>query len=321
MSGKISKAAATIVRLVSVAAVLSVLFGVSPLWAQTSGQSIIDCIGNMGPYFPNSNVFPSINQYLQIIGPIGTVVVNGGCSESITIVNGDQLNLIGAGTGAAILGNITINDSPDAVYLRNLTITNAGGDGIDINGSKVTLDSCNVSGNARNGVNIDNASFVRVTGTGIFDDNQASGFNVFGHSYLSFLLPGPVEIRRNKVSGIVDTQAEVTTRGNTIISDSGSGPGINLLGGARAQIGAIGAPNVVENNPNGGISVRENSELSLWTCCSSPNNVVTRNGQFGISAGFHSQVTLSGADVSNNTGPGVDVYAASQVDFYPGTQN
>jgi len=270
---------------------------------------------------PAPNIFPSINAYLQQIGPIGTVYVNGPCHENITILNGDQFTIVGP---AEIDGNINIANSPDGVSLQNLTITHSGWDGIDITGSKVSLDSCNVSGNPGNGVSINNASHVDVVGSGSFNNNggYAGGFQVGGHSLLNIAPTGPVEIQGNKQSGIWASQADVSTSGNTIISDNVNGPGVELLGGSRAQFGsANGAPNVIQNNPNGGIEVRENSELSFWVCCSSPANVVTKNGKFGIADGVHSQVTLAGAVVSQNQGPGVNVYAGSQLNFFSGTQN
>src|SRR4029079_5540266 len=123
----------------------------------------------------------------------------------------------------------------------------------------------------------------------------------------------------NTQTGIWATQSDLTINGSTVISDSEKGPGIYLVGGSRAQIGnSTGTPNRIEKNSNGGIQVLENSELSLWVCCSNSANVITRNGKFGVLAGFHSQVTLSGADIYENSGPGVDVNTGSQLDFFPG---
>lgn len=286
---------------------------------ETQDQLLIDCVDPVPQ--PYTNVFPSFAAYLQQIGPIGTVSVKGPCPGNFLIWGGDNFTIVGP---AEIDGNISIGHSESAVFLQNLTITNSSGDGIDISGSKVSLDSCDVSNNAGNGVSVDNASHVVVVGSGRFDDNRgwAGGFHVGGHSFLNIAPSGRVEIRGNSQSGIWASQSDIQIIGNTVVSDNVNGPGLELLGGARAQVGNnLGTPNVIQNNPKGGIDARENSQVSLFTCCSNPPNVVRANGQFGIQAGFHSQVTLSGADVLENTGPGVYVFAGSQLDFFPGTQN
>jgi len=322
MLGGISKVAARLAKFVGAISVLtlaSAAFGQSATLPE--GRSVIDCTGTMAPT-PGVNLFSGFNDYLQKIGPTGTVYVNGPCPGNFQIWGGDNFTIIGP---AEIDGNISIGHSESAVFFKNLTITQSTGDGVDISGSKVSFDSCNVSNNAGNGVSINNASHVVVVGNGKFNSNRgnAGGFRVGGHSFLNIVPSGPVEIRGNSQSGIWASQADIATSGNTTISDNVNGPGIYLLGGARAQFGdTVDAPNVIENNPNGGISVLENSEMSLWVCCSqNAQNFVRKNGKFGISAGFHSQVTLSGAEISQNSGPGVDVYAGSQLDFFPATQN
>ena len=312
MLGGISRLASRFVRFVGVISFLSVASGVF-------AQGIVDCTGTMTP---DPNIYPSISAYINQVGPIGTVQINGTCHENVTIWNGDEFTIAGPG---AINGNVSIGNSPNAIFFKNLTITNPNGDGVDISGSKVSFDSCNVSNNAGNGVSINNASHVVVVGNGTFNNNggYAGGFQIGGHSFLNIApSTGPVEIQGNSQSGIWASQADVQTSGNTIISGNINGPGVELLGGSRAQFGStFGAPNVIQNNPNGGIEVRENSEISLWVCCSSPANVVTKNGKFGIAGGLHSQVTLSGAQVNQNQGPGVSVYAASELNFFSGTQN
>jgi hypothetical protein len=301
---------------------ISVLTLVSAAFGQgvpPQQQSWIDCTGTMTST-SDKVVYSSFADYLGKIGPIGTVYVNGPCTENIFIWNGDQFTIVGP---AVINGNISIGNSPNAIFLRNLTINQSSGDGIDISGSKVSLDSCNVTNNLGNGVEVYNASHVIVVGSGQFNSNHgwAGGFHVSGHSFLNIVPSGPVEIRGNDQAGISAGQSDIQTVGNTIISDN-KGPGIYLVGGTRAQIGnSAGLPNLVQNNAGGGISALENSEISLWSCCQNSPNLVTKNSKFGISTGFHSQVTLSGAEISQNSGPGVDVYAASQLDFFPGTQN
>ncbi len=42
-------------------------------------------------------------------------------------------------------------------------------------------------------------------------------------------------------------------------------------------------------------------------------NIIRNNGPFGVEAGFGSQVTLAGAQITGHTGPAVDIYAHSQL--------
>ena len=242
-------------------------------------QQWIDCTGTMTPS-NNITVYSGFQDYLNKVGPTGTVYVNGPCPGNFTIWGGDNFYIIGP---AVINGNIGVGHSENAVFLRYLTITNSSGDGLDVSGSKVSLDSCSVSNNAGNGVSVDNSSHVVVVGTGVFDNNGgwAGGFHIDGHSFLNIAPSGAVEIRGNSGSGIWATQADIQINGDTDISANINGPGIELLGGARAQVGdSNGTPNLIENNPNGGIDVRENSELSLFTCCSNPPDLVRNNVLF-----------------------------------------
>jgi len=285
----------------------------SPLRAQNQEQWI-DCNGTMTTS-DTKTVYSSFGEYLAKLGPIGTVHVNGYCREDVTIWGGDNFIVLGP---AQVAGNISIGNSPDSVFLSKLTVTNSKGDGIDVNGSKLILDSCNVSNNVGNGVSVDNASHVVVLGTGIFNNNEgwAGGFRVFGHSFLNVSPSGPVEIKGNTNSGIWASESDVQIGWKTLISGNKTGPGVVLLGGTRAQFGGdLNTPSVIENNPNGGILLRENSEISLYGW------IVRSNGQFGISSGFHSQVTLASAQVNENTGPGLSIESGSQLDFYPGTPN
>jgi hypothetical protein len=72
-------------------------------------------------------------------------------------------------------------------------------------------------------------------------------------------------------------------------------------------------PTVIENNPKGGVSLQEGSEISIGSVLPGAPNVISNNGPFGISAGFGSQVTLVGAVVTGHAGPGVDIYGHSQL--------
>lgn len=295
-------------------AAVMVVYGLGSLASAQDVKQWIDCTGSMTPSATTS-VYPSFQDYLSRIGPVGTVYVNGTCPGYFTIWNADNFYINGPGE---INGRVDIGNSLGGVFLKNMTITNSNGDGIYVNGSKVMLESCNVSNNAGNGVSVDNASHVLVIGSGTFNYNGgwAGGFHVFGHSFLNISPQGPVEIRGNDHSGIWASESDLQVGFQTLISDNKGAPGVVLLGGSRAQFGGdLSTPSVVENNPNGGIMLGENSEISLYGW------IVRKNGAFGISSGLQSQLTLASALVTENTGPGVNIYSGSQLDFYPGTQN
>jgi hypothetical protein len=327
-------------KLVRFAQAVSVIGVLLTAWQLNGQNAIIDCTGG-GNYSPGSGVYPSFSQYhsalnTEYTGWTGSVTVYGTCVENVYIANSDpainvspgpndEFRIIGA-AGATIRGNLTIVATPSPVYLQNLTIEYSSGDGIDVNGSNVTLDSCKVNNNIGNGVSIDNSSHVLVTGSkSQFNDNQgwAGGFSVFGHSYLDIAPAGqgfdPLQIQGNTHAGIWASQADVTAGSNILISDNGGPvsdngvPGVVLLGGTRAQFGGdINVPSHIQNQKNGGILLRENSEISLYGW------IVQNNGKFGIDDGFHSQVSLASAQISQNDGPGVNAYAGSEITFYPG---
>jgi len=103
---------------------------------------------------------------------------------------------------------------------------------------------------------------------------------------------------------------------NAFTTNLGLRVAIDMRGGGNAQFGSIFGPNssnVIENNANGGVSLQENAEISFWSLQSSGPNIIRNNGPFGVEAGFGSQVTLAGAQITGHTGPAVDIYAHSQL--------
>jgi hypothetical protein len=105
---------------------------------------------------------------------------------------------------------------------------------------------------------------------------------------------------------------------------SNSGFGIDLRGGAHAQIGALFGPNTISGNQSGGASLQETAEISFWSV--GQPNLIQNNGPFGVTAGLGSQVTfadISGplcAQISDHTSAGVDLYSNSQAYFLGANQ-
>jgi hypothetical protein len=233
------------------------------------------------------------------------------------------------GQTATINGSININSSTN-IYLYGLSITNPFGDGVTVNDSRgVTLDTCASNGNAGHGLAVSSSSNVNINASGSFDNNGTGGINASRNSYVQIVAwVGTVDISNNAGPGVWASQANFTTDGSTSILNNTFGPnstsgfGIDLFGGAHAQIGAISGPNVITGNQSGGVRLQETAEISFFTI--GQPNLIENNGPVGISAGLGSQVTLAAlapgggaaavpVQVSGHSSAGVEVYANSQL--------
>lgn len=281
---------------------------------------VVDCSG-LNPF-----AFPSISAALPAVAGPGAFIAVAGpapCNENVFINGAINLSL-GAffGQTATLNGNLFINNSQN-VFVFGLNVTNAFGDGIDVNSSRsVVLDSCTSNSNAGTGLNAGQSSDVAVVATGSFSNNGGHGMTIGSNSFVNIVsFAGTTEISNNQPAGIFMSQANFQTLGGTHMANNGSAPGsglrvaIDVRGGGKVQFGSFSfaGPNVIENNPNGGVSLQENAEISFFSIPPNAGNIVRNNGPFGIEAGFGSQVTLAGAQVSGHAGPGVDIYAHSQL--------
>ena len=297
---------------------LRVLIPGMVMWLCSAGgvhaqELFVDCSGT-NPY-----AYAHINDALQNAGPGAFILVAGTCNENVFLNGLNGLNL-GAyyGSTAQINGNVNINNSQN-VYLYGLNVTNSFGDGIDVHGSRnVVLDTCASVGNAGVGLQASGMSDMTIQAMGTFDYNVRGGINESESSQvLIFAWAGLVDISNNSGPGVWASQANFWTYGHTTIanntfgSGSFSGYGIDLRGGARAQVGGIFGPNVITGNQSGGAWLQENSEISFWDA--GQPDIIQNNGPVGVLAGFGSQVTFfSSSQISGHTSAGVDLYANSQ---------
>jgi len=282
----------------------------------------VDCSGT-NPY-----AYASINAALANAGPGTFIFVTGTCNESVSLYGQNALN-IGAyyGQSAQINGNISINNSQNVV-LYGLNVTNGFGDGINVSSSKgVVLDSCTSNGNAAVGLNVSGMSEVSVSVSGAFDYNVRGGMIIGGNSIVSiFTWSGlTVDISGNGGAGVWASQANFSTFGHTNITNNTSGPGSNpgygieLLGGSRAQVGALTGPNTITGNQAGGAYLQENSEISFWA--GTALNIIQGNGPVGVAVGVGSQATFfNSAQISGHSSAGVDLYANAQ-GYFLGTNS
>jgi Right handed beta helix region len=305
----------TVIGLAVAAAILSSI----PAQAQFL---FVDCSGQTPP-----PAFPSISSALFALqtssppsaGSGAFIGVTGQCNENVFISG--ALNLFLAAFGPVTLnGNLSINNSEN-VSVFGLNVTNNFGDGIDINSSRsVVLDSCTSNGNARSGLFAGQSSDVAVIANGAFSNNGFRGLDVESNSFVNIVaFAGTVEISNNQSAALWLAQANFQTGGNTNIASNGHTPNgnisvaIDIRGGGKAQMGSIFGPNVIDNNPNGAVSLQENAEISFFSILPNGQNTISNNGPFGVKAGFGSQVTLAGAQITGHSGPGVDIYAHSQL--------
>jgi hypothetical protein len=219
-------------------------------------------------------------------------------------------------------GTISISNSQN-VLLYGLNVTNPGGDGISVfNSGSIGLDVCASNGNAGVGAMSD----VTVGASGAFDNNVSGGIRIGDNSLVRVIAwAGPVDISNNGGPGVWASQANFSTFGRTTIANnlfgtgSSSGFGIDLRGGAHAQIGGLFGPHVISGNQSGGAWLQETAEISFFSI--GQPNLIQGNGPVGVLAGFGSQVTFFdisgplGAQITNHTSAGVDRYANSQAYF------
>lgn len=298
------------------------LFLLCPTGARAQQYLIVDCTG------ATSWAYPSINAALPNATPGSFILVTGPCTENVSISGMNALNL-GAyyGLTATLNGSITISNSNN-VILYGLNVTNTVGNGISVSNSRsVSLDVCSSSGNSGMGLSVSGMSDVTIGASGAFDHNGNGGINVNGNSLVALVAwAGTVDISNNSGPGVWESAGSLfSTLGPTTIMNNVSGVGTNpgygieILGGARAQIGSLYGPNTISGNQAGGAFLQENSEISFFSI--GQPNVIQNNGPVGVSVGLGSQVTfydITGtynAQITGHTSAGVDVYSNSQAYF------
>ncbi len=289
-------------------------------------QLIVDCTG------ANPFAFPSINSAVQSAPERTLILVTGPCNENVNI--NAQLGLdISAMNGqpVTINGSINIMNST-SVFLFGLNVTNPAGNGINVTDTHhVFLDTCTSNGNSGVGLSVGGFSSVVVLATGAFDNNARGGMNITGNSLVAlFAFAGTIDISNNGGAGVFASQANFSTLGNTTLKNNAFGGqfnpgfGLDLRGGAHAQIGALFGPNILAGNQSGGASLQETAEISFFSI--GQPNLIQGNGPVGVLAGFGSQVTfanISGplaAQITDHTSAGVDLFANSQAFFLGSNQ-
>ncbi len=264
--------------------------------------------------------YPTINSALPFAGPGAFIAVTGTCNETVVLYGVHNLTL-GAfyGQTANLMGQLIIISS-QLVYVYGLNVTNPSGEGVYVQNSGVVLDTLSSSGNAGHGLHVTQTSDVTVNALGTFNNNQGYGIYTDANSFTHIVSwAGMTDISNNQTAALWIGQANFGTFGNTHMANNGYTPNaglrvaIDMRGGGKAGMGSFFGPNVIENNPNGAVSLQENAEISFFSILPNGQNIIRNNGPFGVEAGFGSQVTLAGALITGHSGPAVDIYAHSQL--------
>jgi hypothetical protein len=292
-----------------------------PNIASAQNYYFVDCSGNTpGAYLTIASLPPLMNG--------DTVQVTGTCTENVSL---NRLN--GVYFGAPwnqtmyLIGSLSITDSQN-LFIYGMNISSASGDGIRIfSSSDIVLNSCTSNNNHGKGLSVDGQSFVEIENTGSYSNNGDAGINMGGHSFVTLLAWGTgfIDVSNNVGSGVYVDRSDFQSLGNVTIMNNKAVPaptsvtgfGLDFRGASIGYLGGLFGPNTVANNQNGGISLQENAEISLWGA----PNIIQGNGPTGISVGFGSQLTLyDGSQVLNHSEVGVDVFAKSQAYFYGSNQ-
>jgi hypothetical protein len=291
--------------------------------AVSRAQLVVDCTG------ATPGAFTSINAALGSSAQGSAIfIVAGPCNENVQLYGWTNL-FIGTYYGypnVAINGSINVVES-HGVYFHGLNVstgTSTPGNGMTVTQSRaLMIDDCNLTSNGGFGLSLGGSSEALIVAPASFDNNNSGGITLGENSTLetSGWNGQPVDISNNRGPGVFVSFGSFNTYGHlTIINNvagigSLSGYGVDMRGGSRAQFGALSGSNVISGNQSGGVSLQEGAEISFWN--GGWPTLIQNNGPVGISAGFHSQVTLfNDAEISGHLGPALDLYASSQAYFY-----
>ena len=289
--------------------------------ARAGAQIKVDCTGK------TAGAFTTITAALKTAPVAGaTIVITGPCTENVSIRGLYNLNLgAAADKSVKLTGSLSLGGAAN-VYLYGLKVTNAAGAGITIAGANgVTLDNCTSNGNGTDGLAVSQSSDVTVLGTSAFNANKRYGVNLNGHAHVSLAVwaSGSTSISNNTDAGVwitegslLDGTGPLTIEGNGVGGTSTApavhGYGIEMYGASIVQFGDCPGSTSIMDNVSGGVSVEENSELSLWNCDTGHKHRIQSNGPVGITLGLGAEATISyEVQISGHKGPAVAVTSGS----------
>lgn len=220
----------------------------------------------------------SINDVLVNASPAGrlTIIVEGSCTEDVTITRDDVTLQGGSGT---VDGQITINGAR-RVFIKNLTVTGSGAGISGIENASFTVENSTIDRNGAAGIEVLEGAHADINNNTITNNGQAN-------------LPD---------SGrgvIVNNAGSATIAANTIQGNRSDGVGVFNGAFARVQDNTIegnGRPQVFE----AGIQVSR-------AVVRANRNIITNNGYAAIEVfndgSYRTGTFLNAFDTQDNIGP------------------
>jgi Right handed beta helix region len=277
----------------------------------TTNEAVIDSPDATKPSILVTADGVTINGF-TITGGLNGIIGNG--AQRLSIVNCDIEHVAGRGivlsnTGQAIINHCTISN-------------NSGGIGGFLGSSFAVINSV-VSNNAAAGIQLGfstsayiGALINETLGGNTIENNGASGIQVAGGSFAVIVN-----------NTITHNGTNPNPNSASPLNDCCAANGLAGIGVFEAGVNIVGG-NVIANNGVFGIELR-NSHALIGQGDALPragqSNTITGNGAGANAAGagagilvFGSSLTLRGATISNNTGPGLSVGLGSSVHVVAG---
>ena len=262
----------------------------------------------------------------------GITLAEGTAVDGVT-VSGTS----GAGMSASAINSFTLNSD---------TISNAGGDGLDISGGNGTINNgATISGSHAHSINITGRTGGTITNSGAITDN-ATGITLTSNTGATINFTGKITASTGTNTALTATGGGTVTAiatGSTLttstatalnvssttigssglnfqsISSNGANPGINLSstgssGGLTvAGAGSAGSGGTIQSSTGEGINLSSTSSPSFT------DMVIKNNGADGISGSSVSGFTLAGSTLSGNgTFANISGYKQDGLDFTGG---
>ncbi|NOT55407.1 MAG: hypothetical protein HOP18_12440 [Deltaproteobacteria bacterium] len=204
----------------------------------------------------------------------GGAVIDGGRQTVVTVAGAQRVTLQGLTIRNGHLGLVATGGAN--VTLHNITIQNNVNSGLRVEGqSSLELTDCVSQGNTLNGVEVDRASEVKISGSFLSQNNQLFGLVL------------------NNASSVTFAQATATVQHNTL--------GIQIGANSSAFLADAATTVTASNNLATGLTVVSGSTLFAFE-----GKIVAENNRFnhGVSANSHSNIDLDrgGTIIARNNG-------------------
>ena len=228
--------------------------------------------------------------------------------------NASGLNISGSTVASNGSDGIWLDMSSQATIHDDNTITSNGlsstapGAGVNVTGgSTVEISGSAITNNAGPGLRLYGKAYATATKNTI-TGNGSNGVEAYGSSHAS--LSGNTIAGNgtkapndpNFVSGVVVHTSNLDLSGNQIASHPGTG--------VRASAATVTSyENTITGNAGGGVLLYPASQLVM------NNDIISRNGAFGLVLSLNSVAQLLGANVQFNSGDGITLQYGSKLNF------